>query len=286
MKRLLITGGSGYLGAHLLAAAADWAVTTTYLTRPITPVRGVAVRLDLGDEAATRAALAELQPDVIIHTACSNRNADHIRAIVPAARHLAQGAHETGARLIHVSTDLVFDGEKAPYADAAPPAPLGEYARAKAEAEALAAALCPNAVIVRPSLIWSLDPFDHQTRWLVEGVQNGQRVTLFTDEYRCPTYLHDLVAALLELAARPAITGLLNLTGPQALSRWDFGLKLLAALGLAPGPNVVPLTVRESGLARARNLTLLNARAQRELKTRLRSVDEILGYDVARKNTD
>jgi dTDP-4-dehydrorhamnose reductase len=141
-------------------------------------------------------------------------------------------------------------------------------------------------VIVRPSLIWSLDPFDHQTRWLVEGVQNGQRVTLFTDEYRCPTYLHDLVAALLELAARPAITGVLNLTGPQALSRWDFGLKLLAALGLAPGPNVVPLTVRESGLARARNLTLLNARAQRELKTRLRSVDEILGYDVARKNTD
>lgn len=277
MKRLLITGGSGYLGAHLLAAAVAWEVVATYHTRPIMPERGAALALNLRDEAATRAAIAELRPDVIVHTACSNRNTEHIRAIVPAARHLARAAHETGARLVHVSTDMVFDGERAPYADDAPPAPLGEYAHAKAEAEAIIAALCPAAVIARPSLIWGLDPPDHQTRWLVEGARNGQHVTLFTDELRCPTYVHDLVAALLELATQPEITGALNLTGPQALSRWDFGLRLLTALGIAPGPNIVPLTVRQSGLERPRNLTLLTLRAQRELKTRLRSVAEVLG---------
>ncbi|MCS6911280.1 MAG: sugar nucleotide-binding protein, partial [Anaerolineales bacterium] len=151
MKRLLITGGSGYLGAHLLAAAEDWEVVATYHTRPITPARGTARPLDLRDEAATRAVIGELRPNAIIHTACSNRDAEHIRAIVPAARHLAQAAQECGARLVHVSTDMVFDGERAPYADDATPAPLGEYARAKAEAEALIAALCPGAVIARPS---------------------------------------------------------------------------------------------------------------------------------------
>lgn len=286
MKRLLITGGSGYLGAHLLAAAKGWEVVATYHTRPIAPQRGVVARaLDLRDEAATRAAVGELRPDAIIHTACSNRNAEHIRAIVPAARHLARAAHEAGARLVHVSTDMVFDGERPPYADDASPAPLGEYARAKAEAEALVAALCPGAVVARPSLIWGLDPLDHQTRWLVEGARSGQRVTLFTDELRCPTYVHDLVAALLELAAHPEITGALNLTGPQALSRWDFGLRLLAALGIMRGSNVVPLTVRESGLDRPRNLTLLTSRAQRELRTRLRSVDDVLGSGGTRINT-
>ncbi len=283
MKRLLITGGSGYLGAHLLAAAStltaavDWEVVATYHTRPIRPGRGAALALDLSDATVTRDAVASLRPDAILHTACSNRDAEHIRAIAPAARNIARAAQESGARLVHISTDMVFDGERPPYTDGALPTPLGEYAQAKAEAEALVAALCPNAVIARPSLIWGLDPLDHQTRWLVEGAQNGQRVTLFTDERRCPTYVHDLVAALLELAARPEITGTLNLTGPQALSRWEFGLKLLAALGIAPGPTVVPLTVAESGLVRPRDLTLLTTRAQRELKTRLRSVDEVLG---------
>jgi hypothetical protein len=68
----------------------------------------------------------------------------------------------------------------------------------------------------------------------------------------------------------------MNLGGPQPLSRWEFGMKLLAALGLEPGPNVVASTVAESGLVRARNVTMISARAKELLKTQLRGVDEIL----------
>lgn len=275
MKRLLITGGSGYLGARLLAAA-GWEVAATYFTRPLAPVRGRAVRLDLRDAAAVQAAVRAFRPDVILHTACSNRNADHIAAIAPAARHLAQAAAEHGARLIHVSTDLIWDGEHAPYRDETPPAPLGDYGRAKAEAETIVAALCPSAALVRPSLIWGLDPLDRQTRWLADGARSGQRVTLFTDEYRCPVHVHDLAAALLELAAAPEVAGPWNMGGAQPLNRWEFGQRLLAALGLPAGRNVVPGAIRDSGLLRARDLTMVSARAGRELKTRLRGVDEVL----------
>ncbi|MGH2522186.1 MAG: hypothetical protein ACRDH2_06750, partial [Anaerolineales bacterium] len=121
-----------------------------------------------------------------------------------------------------------------------------------------------------------LGPLDHQTRWLVEGVQRGERVTLFTDEIRCPVHVHDLCAALLELAARPGLHGPLNLAGPQPLNRWDFGMKLLGALGLTPGPNVVRGSARESGLVRPRNLTLLSGRARQLLRSPLRAVDDVL----------
>jgi dTDP-4-dehydrorhamnose reductase len=273
--RLLITGGSGYLGARLTARAAGdvWAA---YFSRPVSPAGVAALPLDLRDAARVRAVVADLRPDAILHTACSNRTAADVAAIVPAARHLAEAARATGARLIHVSTDLVFDGEHPPYADDAPPAPQTEYGRAKAEAEAVVAAIIPAALVVRPSLIWGFNPLDKQTTWLVDGMRNGETVTLFTDEFRCPVWVDDLADALLELAARPDISGVMNLAGPQALNRWDFGLKLLAALGLEPGPHVVRGTARALSLIRPRNLTLTSARAVHLLRTPLHSVDAAL----------
>ena len=135
---------------------------------------------------------------------------------------------------------------------------------------------------MRP-LIWSLEPLDKQTTWLVDGMRRGERVTLFTDEWRCPVHLHDLAEALLELAARPDLSGPFNLGGSQALNRWDFGLRLLSALGLPRESNVLPGTVAESGLERARDLTLRRTRAERLLSTRLRGVDEIVGSGRSRQ---
>ena len=275
MRRLLVTGASGYLGAHLVSAARGWEVSgTCYSQSARVQVR----QIDLRDSEAVRQLLASVRPDAVIHTACSNRDDDNISAIVPAACNLAAGCRDVGARLVHVSTDMVFDSEHAPYSDDAPPAPIMPYGRGKAEATA--ANLYPGAAIARPSLIWALDPLDRQTAWLVDGVRRGTAVTLFTDEIRCPVHLHDLSAALFELAARPLLAGPLNLGGRQPLSRWDFGLRLLSAFGLDGRDNIQPSTVAASGLVRARNLTLESRRAEQVLATRLRGVDDVLPADV------
>jgi dTDP-4-dehydrorhamnose reductase len=281
---LLVTGASGYLGGWVLhlAATSDPArwrtLAGTWHTHPYLPLPGVqALQVDWADGAAARACLQTLQPEVVIHAAASNRDPGNLASIVPAARHLAEGALRQGFRLVHVSTDMVFDGEHAPYADDSPPAPITPYGRAKAEAEAIVAAV-PGAAWVRPSLIWSLKPVDRQTQWLLDGVRLGQPVTLFTDEYRCPVHVDDLAAALLELAARPELAGPFNLGGAQALNRWDFGQRILRALDLGVPPTVLPGTVAASGLARPRDLTLSAHRAMALLNTRLRGVSEILPY--------
>lgn len=279
MKRLLVTGGSGFLGSQLTqlatvspeAAYPDWEVYPTYFSHPISHPN--AVQVDLRNRKAVEAAVARLKPAAIIHQAISSRSHDEIAAIIPAARHIAEAAIDHHVRLVHVSTDMVFDGENAPYTEQSPTAPLSPYGAAKAFAEGLITSMMPEALIVRPSLIYSFDPVDKQTGWILEGMRKGEAVRLFTDEFRCPIWVDTVSLALLELAATRH-EGVLNLGGPQSLNRWEHGMKMLKYLGVEPGPNVVKSTVVESGLKRPRDLTMDVSKAKRWLRTPLLTVDE------------
>ncbi len=273
MKRLLITGGSGYLGARLTqmaTASREWDAFPTFFTNPID--HSNAIQLDLRDGAAVGKAVRDLRPEAIIHQAISNKNDEYVAAIVPAARHIMDAAIEFGVRLIHVSTDLVFDGEHPPYSEQSPTAPVNAYGAAKAHVEGLLASAMPEALIARPSLIYGFGPVDKQTGWLLEGIRRKQTVRLFTDEIRCPIWVDTLAQALLELAESKH-TGILNLGGPP-LNRWDFGMKMLACLNVDPDGCAIRSTIAESGLKRPADLTLDVSKAKRVLRTEIVSVEE------------
>ena len=231
-KRLLITGGSGYLGRHLTAKAAEtYDVYTTYRGQADQIVAGQPLALDLIDRAAVFKLVTDLKPQAIIHTAAINPGSGDealmLRVNAEGSRYVAEAAVAVGARLVHVSSDNVHGGQHSPYADEAPPTPLNGYGRSKAAAEANVAAINPQAAIVRTSLIYGLTEMDRGTVGFVERLQSGQQLLLFSDVVRQPVWLETLSEALLKLT-RLDYSGLLNVVGRQALTREEFGRRMLA----------------------------------------------------------
>ncbi len=270
----LITGATGLLGQEIVRQAAGrMPLCGTFFSRPPEPLPGVTwTRLDVGDQAAVQALLHDLQPAAIIHTAYRKADPDLWRVTALGAGYVAQAAAQVGARLVHVSSDVLLDGERAPYDESAQPEPRHPYGFAKAEAERLVQQAAPDAALVRTSLICRLRPPDPISAWIIDSVQQGQPITLFTDEIRSPVWVQDLAASLIELATLP-FAGILNVAGPQPLSRYEMGLRLTRHLGL-DGRGLTAGSSLASGLQRPRNCTLEMSLAQRLLRTRLRSYDE------------
>lgn len=274
-RTLLVTGGTGYLGSRLLCLAREWDLHATIFSTPPAASSSALYHLcDLRHADNVNHLLTNLQPDVIVHTACSNQTSHDLDSIVPAATYLSLAAKKHHIRLIHVSSDVVFDGDHAPYAEDDPPSPLTPYGKLKAEAEQLVATHNPDTLIVRTSLIYGTDPLDHQSKWLLDGINTGEPVRLFTDEKRCPIWVNTLALALLELAEKPTV-GMLHVAGPQTLTRWDFGLAMLTLLHEPRSSLLTPVTIKESGLVRPQNLSLNVTKAQQLLQTPLLTIKDV-----------
>ena len=214
IRLLFVTGGSGYLGRHIVTSR------TTERWEIIAPdSRG----LDLRNAASVRSTIRDWNPTAIIHTAYRLNDRS---SIVDATQHVAEAAEACRARLVHLSTDVVFRGSMSSYTERDTPNPITEYGRHKADAEHVVASTCPGAVIVRTSLLVGgriLSPHEVAVH---EAIEARSPMTFFTDEIRCPVLVGDLAASLVELAGRPDITGVLHLAGPEAMSRADLAIRI------------------------------------------------------------
>ncbi len=268
--KLLVTGGSGYIGARILQRAPkEWKSAATYLTHRIISPSVAAFYMDVRDADAVNRLCADFRPDAVIHTAASMSGEAMMTTNVEGTRNVARAAAQCNARLIHLSTDVIFDGEHAPYTEDDDPAPITPYGESKARAEQVVKAEHANAVIARTSLVYGFDPMDPRTRQTIAG----EMPRLFTDEYRCPIFVDDLADALIELVTNDFI-GRVNVVGPQRLSRYEFGLKLARAFRVEP--KFAPALSASSPVPRPRDCALDISLAQKILSTRLRSVDQVL----------
>lgn len=274
MTRVLVTGGGGLLGhALLLSAPAEVELHATVRRAPA--AAGALHAVGLADADGVLREWEAARPDVVVHAAFDVEAGE--REVHAAHRNVARGCRETGAGLVHVSTDALLDGERAPYDETAEPAPVHGYGRLKALAEAVVREECPEAAVVRTSLLLRTDPPDRTTGWVLDGLRRGEPVRLFTDELRSPIAVDDLAAQLWELSALPAgeRAGVWNLAGPESLSRYALGLLVAFRYGADPR-GIVPTRSADSPAPRPRDLRLLTPRADRALRTRARPASVVL----------
>ncbi|MEA5593475.1 NAD(P)-dependent oxidoreductase [Rivularia sp. UHCC 0363] len=245
MKKLLITGASGFLGWHLCQLAnIEWEVYGTYFSHRL-EIPGVKlVKIDLTNFAELKRVFQEIQPFSVIHTAAQSQpnycqiHVEESRLInVTVSLNLAELCAENSIPYVFTSTDLVFDGLKGFYKETDSVNPVNIYGEHKVIAEIGILERYPQATICRmPLMFGNATPTASSfLQSFIKTLQEGKELKLFVDEFRTP--VNGKTAAEGLLLALEQVSGIIHLGGTQRISRYDFGL-LLAEIFEIPAAKI------------------------------------------------
>ena len=252
-QRVLVLGAGGQLGRELLRTA-DPEAECIALTRR---------ELDIGDARAVAVRLEALAPQVVINAAAYTAvdaaeddalAAQRANAVGPA--NLAQSSRDLGIRLLHVSTDFVFDGSSSrPYASDAPTAPLGQYGRSKLAGEQAVQDAFSEALVMRSS--WVYSRFGNNfVKTMLRLMAERDELAVVADQVGSPTWARGLASALWAAAARAELCGIYHWSDAGQCSWYDFALAIFeeaSALGILQRPvKIRPITSSEYPTAAAR----------------------------------
>jgi dTDP-4-dehydrorhamnose reductase len=263
--RILITGASGLLGLNLaLETSHQHTIFGTVNHHDLQTDLFTVIQTNLLAPGAVERLLERTQPDWIIHCAAlANLDAcetDPIQAkqLNTELPHiLASHVARSGARMLHVSTDSVFDGLRGDYTEEDTPNPMGVYSRTKFEGELVVAEADPTAIIARVNLFgWSLPGNRSLAEFFYNNLSLGRQVMGFTDVLFCPLLANHLAGIFIKMLERN-LSGLYHVVSSECLSKYDFGVQLAHRFNL-DSSLINPTSVSQSGLkaTRSPNLTL------------------------------
>lgn len=237
MRPFLVTGASGKLGAYVVSHLVQMGrPVVAWSGRSVGELFGVPLRpVALEDPQAVRTAYREANPSCVIHCGAVSAISDVLRDETHALkvnRDATELLGQLADRIVYTSTDLVFDGEAAPYGPQTQPSPLSRYGFSKLAGEEVLENM-PGASIVRVSLMYGPclrgpGGFFEQQR---VSLESGQASRLFEDEYRTPLAYDEAARGAVEIADLDH-QGLLHFGGSDRLSRYDMGAALTRHLGL------------------------------------------------------
>jgi len=242
-----VIGSTGLVGSRLASMAAGYDFET-YLTHNTqkSPFPNSS-QLEITDRDATLRLVREVQPKVIVNAAaltnvdyCETHKEEAESVNVGGARNLAEAAEKNNARLLHISTDSVFDGTYGHYTELDTPNPLNHYSTTKLASERVVSQLS-NYAIARPSVIygWHSRPANTSSSstkamnfamFVLDKLRRNEAVRAVRDQYSCPTFADDIAEALLRLA-KSRENGMFHTAGRSCLSRYEFAIKLSQAFG-------------------------------------------------------
>ncbi len=259
--RITVTGANGLVGSRLCRWLVIQGHVVTAIARGNRRTVGDFEYLscDLADHEAVGRALAAARPEVVVHTAsmtevdaCERSPEAAWAANTLAAAHVARHARASGAHLIHVSTDYVFDGQDGPYDEDARPNPSGVYARTKWLGEEAVRLLAGSWGIARTAVVYGYPPSQRPNfgSWLLGTLREGKTARLFVDQYVSPSLALNVAEQLAEMSER-RLDGIWNIAGAEVVNRMEFGEALVDVFGL-DRRLLVPIKLADAGMASPR----------------------------------
>lgn len=244
--KILLTGASGLLGNAYAEAAIRRGHEIVAIRNKTTPIANGIQQIETTCatdlEAITRITL-DLWPDTIVNCAAISNPAsvdanpqlaEKVNVALP--RHLSQLSYHIDARLLHISTDMVFDGlSEEPYRSTDMPSPTNLYGQTKLMAEREVLEHNPNdPVVLRIPILMGNSPGGQRSvhEKLLQQIQAGKRPKLFCDEIRQPSSAANVAEVLLELSERRDLHGIFHWAGNEPLSRFEMGQRILKHFGL------------------------------------------------------
>lgn len=243
MKTVFITGANGLLGQAIISLftrETDYElITSSVEDKPFLEYGHKYEKLDIMNKEEVKKLIGYYEPDVIINCAaytevdkceterelCWRLNVDGVKNIIIAAK-------KCDAKIIHFSTDYIFDGKNGPYTEDATPNPLSFYGRSKLASENALISSGIEHVIIRTMVLYGIGNTIKKNfaLWLVETLKKKQAVTIVTDQIGNSTIADDLAYGTYKIIEKNR-TGIYNIAGKDILSRYDFALKLCEVFG-------------------------------------------------------
>ncbi len=240
MKKLLVTGASGFLGWNICnSAKKDWEILGTVFSHPVEFSGIKIIQVDLRNFKELKRIFQEISPDAVIHTAaatdpnhCQKNHAETHKINVDASLNIAGLCADYRIPCVFTSTDLVFDGLNAPYCEEDPVTPINIYGEQKVLAEEGVLKRYPDAAVCRMPLMFG-DPGLVASSFfqsMIKAIRDGREFWLFVDEYRTP--ISGKTAAQGLFLALEKVKGVIHLGGRERISRYNFGLLMKDVLGI------------------------------------------------------
>ncbi len=232
MYKVLITGAEGMLG---------WDTARAFESSGHKVVACGRRQLDITLEEGTLRAVQEIKPHVIINCAaftkvdeCETDTETALLVNFEGARNIAQAAAKTGAYLIHISTDYVFDGTSArPYRESDPVCPINVYGLSKLKGEEAVAAVCKSYAVVRTSWLFGTNG-PNFIKTILRLAGKMETLSVVNDQRGSPTFTKDLAEALLIFAVKQP-QGIFHCTNSGTCTWYDLACKTLSCCGMDPG---------------------------------------------------
>lgn len=236
-KKLVVTGASGLLGNKIVKLGKDdFEVTPIHNTKPL---HSNSIKLDITDTAEVSALLSRIKPTVVIHTAsetnvdkCETEKEQAWKTNVDGTCNIAETCQKVNAKLICISTDYVFDGEKGWYSEGDKPNPVNYYGLTKLEGEKQVSNYCENYVILRTSVLYGWHPWKRNSAtWVINKLRQQKEIAVVEDHYNTPTLADNLAEMAIEVTEKDR-QGVYHASGKERISRYEFAKQIAKTFDL------------------------------------------------------